>query len=265
MEVEGETMSSAVSDILEVELTKMYYDFGITKDNKSLYNSDGTKKIMPIIGDIYDRCAEISELSQICRVLKKYITGPCSNMNAQTNIDLDNEYIVFDVDKRHINPKLLPSFILIVTNLVSQLMMQSRLKQDVLFMDEIWNIIKYKTAGDLILETVKVIRGYGGSIIPITQDINDYMGSACGKSILSNTAIKLIMYLEPTEAKRVANELNLSESDVNRITHFTQGEAMFISSKIKEVIYIQASEKEDREFTTDPNRLKELAAQGYEI
>lgn len=254
-----EPMTNDECDIAEIELYKMYEDYGITTDNGSIYEEDGSLKIMPIIGDIYDRFMEIHELSRVCRTIKKYVYGSCSNMNGQTNVDLTNKYICFDVDKSTMPKELLPSFLYATVDCVYSLVKESRLYFDTIYMDEIWNLIQYPPAAEQVKEMVKVIRGYGGSIVPLTQDINDYIGNPYGKAILSGTAIKLIMYLEPPECRLVAKELGLTEKDVKTITSFSRGQAMLITSKYKMVINIIASNKEDIEFTTDPNKLKKIA------
>ena len=52
-------------DIAEVELANLYFDFGISADNSSIYDKDGALKPMPIIGDISDRFAERPELARV--------------------------------------------------------------------------------------------------------------------------------------------------------------------------------------------------------
>lgn len=254
-----EPMTGDECDIAEVELYKMYADYGITSDNDSIYEEDGSLKIMPIISDIYDRFMEISELSRIRKSLRKYVYGSCSNMNGQTNVDLTNKYICFDIDKNTMPKELLPPFLYATVDCVYSLVKQSRLYFDMVFLEEVWNLIQYPPAAEQVKDMVKIIRGYGGAVVPITQDINDYIDNPYGKAILSGTAIKLIMYLEPKECRLVAKELGLTETDVRTITSFTRGQAMLITSRYKMVINIIASHKEDIEFTTDPNKLREIA------
>ena len=51
----------------------------------------------------------------------------------------------------------------------------------------------------------------------------------------------------------------MSEDDVRIITHLKRGQAMIITALNKIVVNIRPSEKEEREFTTDPNKLKAIA------
>ena len=106
---------------------------------------------------------------------------------------------------------------------------------------------------------VKIIRGYGGSIIPITQDINDYVNDPNGKAILSGSAIKFIMHLEPTEAHLVGTQLGLSKEDIQSIINLHRGQGMLLTSKIKTIVNVVPSSKEDYEFTTDPIKRRQYA------
>lgn len=251
-----EPLSSDELDYVEDELYSLYKDFGITKDNNSIYDEDGSLKPMPYLGDIYDRFMTVKELTRVAKSLRKYVYGTCSNLNGPTNIDLTNKYIVFDVDKKNIPEDLLGSFILIAVECTYSLVKQNRLYKDTIILDETWLLIKNKKAAELIQNMIKIIRGYGASLITATQDVKDYVTSPYGSSIISGSAIKLIMFLEPTECNHIASLLGLSHEDVRRITHFSRGQGMLITSREKILVNIIASEKEDIEFTTDPNKLK---------
>ena len=79
---------------------------------------------MPILGDLYDRIVNIPELSRIKDSLEIYIHGNCQNMNGQTNIDLENPYIIFDVDEDNIGERLLAAFLFLCTSLYMALSRQ---------------------------------------------------------------------------------------------------------------------------------------------
>ena len=253
------TLTQDESDLLQDELISLYRDFGITEDNNSIYDENGELKIMPIISDLYDRFADFPELKRVNKALKKYVSGACSNMNGQTNVDLTNKFICFDVDQDNIPEELMPSFLYLIMKCVYDMVKQNRLYLDVVFFDEIWRLMMHKEAGTQIKDMVKIIRGYGGSIIPITQDINDYVNDPNGKAILSGSAIKFIMHLEPTEAHLVGTQLGLSKEDIQSIINLHRGQGMLLTSQIKTIVNVVPSGKEDYEFTTDPIKIRQYA------
>lgn len=259
LELNMETqMTIEEMDLLEGQLARLYSDFGITDDNSSIYDRNGKLKPMPILSDIYERIREIPELRNVTRALKKYVVGQCQSMNGPTNVDLTNKYIVFDTDKSSMNSRLIVPYMYAAMHIIYCLIKQSRLYQDTLIIDEGWEMLDNPRAAAQIKEMVKVIRGYGGSIIFATQEINDCLRTDAGKSIISGTAIKIIMYMEPDACRDLAKVIGLSESDVKQITKFRRGQAMIITKHGKTIVDIIPSEKEKEDFTTDSNELQAI-------
>ena len=253
-------MTEDETDECESVLTSLYYDFGFTSDNISVYTEDGKIRTSPIIGDMYDRFAERSSLSRVVKALQKYVgNGPCANMDGQTNVDLTNKYICFDVDESNMHKDLLPAFIFMAVDCTYSLVKQNRMCHDTIFLDEVWRLLVHPSAAEQIYDMVKIIRGYGGAVVPITQDITDYIKSKVGQTILGGTAIKLVMYLERPQCMVLANELGLTEDDIRTITSFSRGQAMLITNQGKTLIDIKSSDLEDRDYTTDPNKLRKYA------
>ena len=108
-------MTVEESDIIEVELAKLYHDFGFTSDNDSAWidKNRGIVRPSPIIGDMYDRFSMNPRLKRTADSLKKYVSGNCAHMNQQTNVDPYNMYNCIDVDQDNIPKDLVPSFLFI--------------------------------------------------------------------------------------------------------------------------------------------------------
>lgn len=80
-----------------------------------------------------------------------------------------------------------------------------------------------------MLEIFKTIRGYGGSAVCATQDLNDFFAledGRFGKGIINNAKTKIILNLEDEEAMRVQSILHLSEAEIMEITHFERGNGL---------------------------------------
>ena len=92
-------LSATQESELDSTLSELYSDFGITHDNLSLYDANGKIKTMPTIQDLYDRCTKNPKLESIVSILYPFVSpqGNCRNMNGQTNLDLKNRVIAFDV------------------------------------------------------------------------------------------------------------------------------------------------------------------------
>ncbi len=247
-------------DIISNELSDLYYSFGFTNDNNSVWlnKEDGIIRPSPIISDIYDRFKLNPRLERAASSIRKYVSGSCMNMNGPTNIDYNNKYNCIDVDESQIPKDLLPAFLYTACDWVYSLVKENRLSYDAVVFDEIWKLLVNEYAAEQIKEMIKILRGYGGAVITATQDINDYLDNPAGRAILSNTATKIIMHLEKPEGKKLAKELGLSDEDVNLFSIFGRGQALLLTGVHRILVNIRASEKEVKDFTTDTSVLRQF-------
>ena len=98
-----------------------------------------------------------------------------------------------------------------------------------------------------MLEIFKIIRGYGGSAVCATQDLNDFFAledGKYGKGIINNSKTKVILNLEDEEAQRVGSILHLSEAELMEITHFERGSALISTNNNNVAVEIKCSELE---------------------
>ena len=115
--------------------------------------------------------------------------------------------------------------------------------------------------GGIVLEMFKIIRGYGGSAICATQDLNDFFaldGGKYGKGIINNCKTKIILNLEDDEAERVKDIFKLSEAEIMEITHFERGSGLISTNNNNITVEFKCSELEKRLITTDRRELKEI-------
>ena len=95
--------------------------------------------------------------------------------------------------------------------------------------DEIWQLVgasSNKQAADFCLTIFKTIRGFGGAAISATQDLSDFFGLEDGKygrAIINNSKNKIILNLEPDEARYVQEVLKLTKNVTRSITRFERG------------------------------------------
>lgn len=233
-----EDLYERISDILY----GMYQDFGITNDNNSIFTDDShtTLKTMPILSDLFERIPEDQSFKRIKSALTQFVHGICSNMNGQTNIDLTNPYIVFDCDENIIGEKLLASFLYIAFDFVNSQVKASAFYKDLVFLDEVWKMMKNAECAKQVQNMVKLIRGYGGGAIIATQELNDFLShmKKFGMAVINNSAISLLLKMKPTDLQLVQDAYRLTSSDCEKITKFTRGKGMYISNGDKLVVKI---------------------------
>lgn len=260
-------MSNEEEQMLDEALIKTYAQFGITHDNTSLYTGPDRRSMrpMPILGDLYNNLKENPLTTRLATIVSRFVTGSAQSFNQQTNVNLDNKYVVLDISE--LKGKLLPVGMMIALDYVWDQVKADRTKRKMVFIDEIWKLIggaANKQAAEFCLEIFKIIRGYGGGALAATQDLSDFFGledGRYGRAILNNSKTKLILNLEPDEAEYVKDVLKLSRTELRSITQFERGEALLSSNSNKVPVIIKASHEEQQMITTDRAELEAMLSE----
>ena len=112
-----------------------------------------------------------------------------------------------------------------------------------------------------MLEIFKIIRGYGGSAVCATQELNAFFAledGKYGKGIINNSKTKIILNLEDDEAQRVQEALHLSDAETMEITHFERGHGLISTTNNNIMVEFKASPLEKDLITTDRRALREI-------
>lgn len=259
-------MSNEEEQLLDEALVKTYGAFGITHDNDSLYedkNANPPKmKVMPVLGDLHKNLLGNPMTERIAVILSRFVTGSAQSFNQQTNVNLDNDYVVLDLSD--LKGKLLPVGMMIALDYVWDKIKSDIIKKKAIMIDEIWQLVgatSNRLAAEFCLTIFKTIRGFGGIAVSATQDLSDFFGlddGKYGRAIINSSQNKIVLNLEPDEAKYVQDVLKLTKTEIDSITRFERGEALICSGANKVPVSIKASPAERELITTDRSELESL-------
>lgn len=257
-------MTHEEKQLLDEALVKTYALKGITHDNKTLADKAEPEryKEMPVLGDLYNILISDASTERVGHILNRLVHGSAGTFNQQTNVNLDNKYTVFDISE--LSGDLLPVGMFTALDYVWDKAKEDRTAEKAIYVDEMWQLIGSggnQVAAGFVLEMFKIIRGYGGSAICATQDLNDFFaldGGKYGKGIINNCKTKIILNLEDDEAERVRDIFKLSEAEIMEITHFERGSGLISTNNNNITVEFKCSELEKRLITTDRRELKEI-------
>ena len=260
-------MDHEEKQLLDEALVKTYNLKGITHDNASLWDPDhpGQYRRMPILGDLHEILLAAPETRRMANILNRLVHGSASTFNQQTNVQLDNKYTVLDISE--LSGDLLPVGMFVALDYVWDKAKENRTVEKAIFIDECWQLIGStgnRIAAEFVLEIFKIIRGYGGSAICATQDLNDFFAledGKYGKGIMNVCKTKIILNLEDEEAQRVQNTLRLSDAEIMEITHFERGSGLISTNNNNITVEFRCSDLEKSLITTDRRELQALIAQ----
>lgn len=257
-------MNHEERQLLDDALIRTYAKKGITHENSSLDDPShpGQYREMPILGDLYEVLKESPDTKRLANIINRLVNGSARTFNQQTNVSLENKYTVLDISE--LTGDLLTVGMFVALDFVWDKAKENRTQEKAIFIDECWQLIganSNRLAAEFVLEIFKIIRGYGGSAICATQDINDFFAledGKYGKGIINNAKTKIILNLEEEEARRVQSLLHLSEAEVMEITHFERGSGLISTNNNNVTVEVKCSQFEKELITTDRKELQEL-------
>ena len=260
-------MNHEERQLLDEALIHTYNKKGITHDNASLADPKDPARYreMPVLGDLYGILKKSAATKRLANILNRLVNGSASTFNQQTNVSLDNRYTVLDISS--LTGDLLTVGMFVALDFVWDRAKEDRTEEKTIFIDECWQLLSgagatgTRLAGDFVLEIFKTIRGYGGSAVCASQDLNDFFNldeGRFGKGIINNSKTKIILNLEDDEAMRVQSALHLSDAEIMEVTHFERGNGLISTNNNNIMVEFKASPLEKDLITTDRRELKDI-------
>lgn len=206
----------------------------------------------PLLQDLY---AELDNLNQtkLCERLEKYISGSLASVfSSQTNIDLSNRLVIFDI--KDLPESLRQIMMLIISNFV-QNQVKAKPEKRLLIIDEGWMLLQHEESARFVSGLVRRARKYYLGVSIISQQANDFLHNDYGRAIASQSALRILMRQDTTTIKNVASEFNLSEYEESFLLTCERGDALIIADQNHVAVKVVASDKEHPLITTNPAEL----------
>ncbi|MFH0863721.1 MAG: ATP-binding protein [Candidatus Gottesmanbacteria bacterium] len=229
----------------------MYYSY-TPKENRDKRGRKLKKKSYPLLKDFY-RTLKSMKQKDLCNRLERFVKGSLSTVfDAQTNIELDNRLVIFDI--KDLNESLRPIMMLVIANFVHA-QVKTKPQKRILLIDEGWMLLQQEESARFISGLVRRARKYYLGVTIISQQANDFLSQEYGRAIASQSSLRILMKQDTTTIKKVAEEFNLSEYEQHFLLTCDRGEALIIADQNHVALKVVASEKEHPLLTTDPREV----------
>jgi type IV secretory pathway VirB4 component len=243
--------------ILDRALIETYASKDITPQ------SDLATVEVPIMKDLQNILSGMEGAANMSTILKKYTDGTFSGLfNAPTNVDMTNQLVVFSV--RDLEDELKPTAIYNIVTYIWNVV-RSQVKKRIMVIDEAWWLMTSEDSAKFIFALVKRCRKYYLGVTTITQDVNDFLNNPYGKSIVTNSAMQLLMKQSPAAINNISDIFMLTESERYLLLESGVGEGIFFAGRKHAAIQIVASYIEDQLITSDPRQLLEIESSKREF
>ncbi|MDD3002881.1 MAG: ATP-binding protein [Candidatus Shapirobacteria bacterium] len=243
------TLTSEEKAVMDRAIIKVYKEFGYTLHGKSQAKK---KQKFPLLKDFYKTLKKLKQ-KDICDRLERFVKGSLSSVfDSQTNIELDNRLVIFDI--KDLSETLRPIMMLTIANFVNSQVKSSPQKR-ILVIDEGWILLQQEESARFISGLVRRARKYYLGVTIISQQANDFLSSEYGRAIASQSSLRVLMKQDTTTIKKVAQEFNLSAYEQHFLLTCDRGEALIIADQNHVALKVVASEKEHPLLTTDPREI----------
>jgi len=213
----------------------------------SIYRSSHDKA--PLLADLYSELRQLGQ-QNLCERLEKYISGSLAEVfNSQTNIELDNRLVVFDI--KDMSESLRQIMMMIISNFV-QNQVKAKPQKRLLVIDEAWLLLQHEESARFVSGLVRRARKYYLGVSIISQQANDFLANEYGRAIASQSSLRILMRQDTTTIKKVVSEFNLSEFERDFLLTSDRGSALIIADQNHVAINITASDEEHPLITTNP-------------
>ncbi len=233
--------------IIDNAITETYAIKDITPD------SDFTNKPAPLLSDLEMVLAGMEGGDSLAQRMLKYTQGTWAGfLNKPTNVDINKKFVVFSV--RDMEDELKPVAMYIIMHHIWNVVRRT-LKKRILVVDEAWWMMKSEDTASFLFSLVKRGRKYYLGITTITQDVGDFLKSAYGTPIITNSSIQLLLKQSPASIDLVQSTFNLTDEEKFLLLESGVGEGIFFAGLKHVAIKIIASYTEDQIITSDPSQL----------
>ena len=227
------------------------------------YLNDPKPENMPILGDLYDclRKQEEKEAQFVATALEIYVTGSLNVFNHQTDVDVSNRVVCYDI--KELGKQLKKIGMLIVQDQVWNRVTINReaSKATRYYIDEFHLLLKEEQTAAYSVEIWKRFRKWGGIPTGITQNVKDLLASREVENIFENSDFIYMLNQAAGDRKILAQQLGISPHQLSYVTHSNAGEGLlFYGDTI--VPFVDNFPKDTelyRLMTTKPNEVKEDA------
>ncbi|MDP3991861.1 MAG: ATP-binding protein, partial [Candidatus Colwellbacteria bacterium] len=245
------TLTPEEDAILDETINQTYAIKDITPETTDLKNA-----VPPLMSDFQNVLESMAGTESLAIRIKKYTEGTFAGfLNNPTNVELDNQLVVFSI--RDMEEELRPIAMYLVLNFIWT-QIRTELKKRILAIDEAWILMKYESGAAFLFSIAKRARKYYLGLTTISQDIPDFMASAYGKPIVSNSSLQLLLKQSPSTIDMVKQTFNLTDAEKFYLLESRVGHGLFFAGTNHVALRVVASYAEDQIITSDPRQILEI-------
>ena len=198
------------------------------------YLADPRPENMPVLGDLYNALLrqEEKEARHIATALEIYVSGSLNVFNGQTNVDISNRIVCYDI--KELGKQLKKLGMLIVQDQVWGRVTANRSlgRSTRYYVDEFHLLLKEEQTAAYSVEIWKRFRKWGGIPTALTQNVKDLLASREVENILENSDFIYMLNQAGGDREILARQLGISPHQLSYVTHSGEGEGLLFYGNV---------------------------------
>ena len=240
----GAALSQQERGALDAAIYEIYRNAGITAEPST------HGRPAPVLGDLLAVLRASGERFGLADRLQRYVDGSLGRVFAQrTSAELDRPFVVFNV--RDLEEELRPLATYLIADYVWR-EVRRRPRPRVLLIDEAWSLMRYPEGARFIAQMARQARKRWLGLTTVTQDVEDFLGSPEGHTVLANSSVQLLMRQDSSTIATVADTFRLSREEQEFLLACNRGEGLFLARGNHIALRVEASPLEHALATTNP-------------
>lgn len=240
-------LSDVERAVLDDAVRKSYFKYGV-----DWHTDPTTVQKWPTVADVYEFVQEANQ-ERLVVLLRGAVEGADAALwNGQTTIPAAGDFTVLDIrDLTDASDNVRRAQYFNILTYSWDLIRANRNSGDktVLVVDEAWLLADPQTPQALgfLRDLSKRIRKYNGSLVPITQNIVDFLSpeiKRLGEPVITNASLKLLMRQESKDLVALTDLLRLTEAEVDLLASAKRGEGLLLAGNQRVKVRIEASPAE---------------------
>ena len=198
------------------------------------YLADPRPENLPVLGDLYNALLrqEEKEARHIATALEIYVSGSLNVFNGQTNVDISNRIVCYDI--KELGKQLKKLGMLIVQDQVWGRVTANRSlgRSTRYYVDEFHLLLKEEQTAAYSVEIWKRFRKWGGIPTALTQNVKDLLASREVENILENSDFIYMLNQAGGDREILARQLGISPHQLSYVTHSGEGEGLLFYGNV---------------------------------
>lgn len=220
----GIGLSGAERTLVDMVLTETYKKYFSSKNST-----------MPTLVDFFNELQAVNapelraEKNNLLKVLGLYVTGSFNLFAHNTNVDITNRIVVYDI--KELGEQLKTLGMLVILDQVWHRVTENRIsgRKTWIIIDEAHLLFSNEFSANFLNSLWKRVRKYGGVCTGITQNVTDLLENPLASKMLSNSDYIMMLNQSTTDRVKLSELLHISQRQQNYITNAGAGQGLIFA------------------------------------